>query len=86
MASYRIEWKPSALKELRKLPNDAIVRIVLAVERLKENPLPHGSQKLSGGHSSYRIRTGDYRVIYTVSDALLVVEIVKIGHRKDVYK
>ena len=86
MASYRIEWKPSSLKELRKLPNDAIGRIVVAVEALKDNPFPHGSRKLSGGRSSYRIRVGDYRVICTVSDALLVIEIVKAGHRKDVYK
>lgn len=86
MASYRIEWKPSALKELRKLPNDAIGRIVVAVEALKENPFPHGSRKLAGGRSSYRIREGDYRVIYTVAAELLVIEIVKVGHRKDVYK
>jgi mRNA interferase RelE/StbE len=86
MASYRIEWKPSALKELRKLPNNVIGRIVVAVEALKENPFPHGSRKLSGGRSSYRMREGDYRIIYTVAAELLVVEIVKVGHRKDVYK
>ena len=86
MASYRIEWKPSALKELRKLPNQAIGRVVVAVEAFKENPFSHGSRKLAGGRPAYRIREGDYRVIYTVSDALLIIEIVKVGHRKDVYK
>ena len=86
MASYRIEWKPSALKELRKLPEDAIRRIVLSVEALSENPFPDGCRKLSGGRSSFRIREGDYRVIYTVFGALLIIEIVKVGHRKDVYK
>jgi mRNA interferase RelE/StbE len=86
MASYRIEWKSSALKELRKLPADAIGRIVIAVEALKQTPFPHGAKKLSGGRLSYRIREGDYRVIYTVAAELLVIEIVKVGHRKDVYK
>jgi mRNA interferase RelE/StbE len=86
MASCRIEWKASALKELRTLPHHAIRRILLAVDALKENPFPHGSQKLAGGHSSYRIREGDYRVIYTFVAELLVIQIVKVGHRKDVYK
>jgi mRNA interferase RelE/StbE len=86
MASYRIDWKPSALKELRKLPSEAIGRIVSAVKALEENPLPSGSRKLVGGRSSYRIREGDYRVIYTVTADILVIEIVKVGHRKDVYK
>lgn len=66
--------------------NDAIGRIVVAVEALKETPFPHGSRKLAGGRSSYRIREGDYRVIYTVAAELLVIEIVKVGQRKDVYK
>jgi mRNA interferase RelE/StbE len=86
MASYRIEWKSSALKEIRKLPHDALSRIIDAVEGLKENPFPHGSQKLAAGQASYRIRVGDYRVIYAVEAELLVIEIVKVGHRKDVYK
>lgn len=86
MVSYRIEWKPSALKELRKLPADTIGRIVVAVEGLKQNPFPHGSRKISGSRASWRIREGDYRVVYTVASALLVVEIVKVGHRKDIYK
>lgn len=86
MASYRIEWKSSALKELRKLPSDAIGRIVIAVKALEENPFPHGSRKLVGGRSSYRIREGDYRVIYTIAAEVLLIEIIKVGHRKDVYK
>ena len=86
MASYRIEWKPSALKELRKLPESSVIRIVAAVEALKEKPFPHGSKKLTGGRSSYRLREGVYRVIYTVLMELLVIEIVKVGHRKDIYR
>jgi len=86
MASYRIEWKRSALKELRRLPNELIRRVVNSVEDLSTNPFPHGFRKLYGGRSSYRIRLGDYRVIYSVWESLLLIEIVKVGHRKDVYK
>ena len=83
MASYRIEWKPSALKELHSIPQHSVIRIVATVE---ENPFPPGSRKLTGGRSSYRIREGVYRVIYTIKADLLLIEIVKVGHRKDVYK
>ena len=86
MASYRIEWKSSAVKELRNIPQASVVRILAAVESLKENPFPHGSKKLTGGRSSYRIREGVYRIIYSVHSDVLLIEIVKVGHRKDVYK
>jgi len=85
MASYRIEWKRSAEKELRKLPAQAIARIVQAVGRLAENPRPPGSIKLVGS-DAYRIRVGDYRVIYIIFSDRLVIEIVKVGPRKDVYR
>jgi mRNA interferase RelE/StbE len=86
MASYRIEWKRSAEKELQKLPKEAIDPIVAAVESLKQNPFPHGSRKLAGSKASYRIREGVYRIVYTVAAELLVIEIVRVGHRKDVYR
>jgi mRNA interferase RelE/StbE len=85
MASYRVEWKASAVKDLRKLPQESVARILAAVEALKEDPFPHGSKKLVGSRSSYRIREGVYRVLYTVAQELLIIEIVKVGHRKDVY-
>ncbi len=85
MASYRIEWKHSAEKELRKLPAQAIARIVQAVGRLADNPHPPGSIKLAGSEA-YRLRVGDYRVIYTVYSDMLVIEVVKVGPRKDVYR
>jgi mRNA interferase RelE/StbE len=62
------------------------LRILAAVEGLKENPFPQGSKKLVGGRSSYRIHEGVYRVVYTVAQEVLVIEVVKVGHRKDVYK
>jgi mRNA interferase RelE/StbE len=86
MTSYTIEWKTSARKELRKLPPQIIKRIVTAVTELAADPRPMGSRKLVGSQHTYRIRIGDYRVIYTVVDDKLIVEIVRVAHRKDVYR
>jgi mRNA interferase RelE/StbE len=85
MASYKIEWKKSAAKDLKNLPSDLITRIVRVVEQLADNPFPHGVKKLAGAEHSYRIREGAYRILYTVGKGTLTIEIVKIGHRKDVY-
>ncbi len=68
MASYKVEWKRSAVKELRDLPKSAVERILKAVERLAANPYATGARKLVGSEHTYRIREGDYRVIYTVTD------------------
>jgi mRNA interferase RelE/StbE len=86
MASYKIEWKRSAVKELRLLPDDAIEKIIGAVEQLAENPLPSKVRKLVGSEYTYRIRTGDYRVVYTITSSTLTIDIVRVGHRKDVYE
>ena len=86
MASYQIEWKRSALKELKKTPKETVIRIVQAIELLAFDPFPTGTRKLSGAESSYRIRVGDYRVIYSVHEEQLLIEIVRVGHRKDVYR
>lgn len=85
MASYKVEWKRSAVKELRDLPKDAVERILKAVEQLTGNPYPIGVRKLVGAEHTYRIREGNYRVLYTVTASSMVVEIVRVGHRKDVY-
>lgn len=86
MASYTIEWKASARKELRKLPPPVIKRVVTAVTELASEPYPMGSRKLVGSQRTYHIRTGDYRVIYTVLDDKLIIEVVRVAHRKDVYR
>jgi mRNA interferase RelE/StbE len=86
VASYRIEWKRSASKELQSLPHEAIHRILNVVERLTDNPLPHGAIKLTGSEQTYRIRVGDYRIVYSFYEAILVVEIVRVAHRRDVYR
>jgi mRNA interferase RelE/StbE len=85
MALYSIEWKRSAAKDFKDLPKDVISRILDAVEQLAADPSPHGAKKLLGSEHTYRIRQGSYRIVYTVSKATLVVEITRIGHRKDVY-
>ncbi len=86
MAIYRIDWKPSALKELRNIDQQFIPRIIEAVEALAENPLPDGVRKIQGGNHSYRIRIGDYRIIYQLYEKYLIIEIIRIRHRKDVYR
>ncbi len=86
MASFQIEWKQSALKELQKLPRQIIPRIVAAVGDLSQNPYPHGVRKLVGSERSHRIRVGEYRVIYEVFENKLVIEIIRVRHRKDAYR
>lgn len=86
MASYSIEWKSSAAKELKKLPMPVIGRILHAVEALATSPWPDGARKLTDTKSTYRIRVGDYRVIYNVFDRRLVIEIIKVRDRKEAYK
>ena len=85
MASFQIEWKNSALKELEKLPRQIIARVVAAVDDLSANPYPRGVRKLVSSERAYRIRIGDYRVIYHVFEKRLIVEIVRVRHRKDIY-
>jgi mRNA interferase RelE/StbE len=86
MDTYQIEWKRSAIKELEKLPRPMISKIVSAVGNLSSNPYPQGVRKLVGSEDTYRIRIGDYRVLYNIIDNRLIIEIIRVGHRKDVYK
>lgn len=86
MASYKVAWKQSARKELRKLEREAILRILKAVEALAADPYPPGARKLTGSEHTYRIRTGDYRIVYNVLSSTLVIEIIRVGHRKNIYK
>ncbi len=86
MASYQIQIKASASKELGKLSQQIIPRIVAAIKKLAEDPYPQGVKKLTGFDRTYRIRVGDYRVIYNVYESKLVIEIVRVRLRKDVYR
>lgn len=85
MASYKLLIKPSAAKELEALPKKDRQRIVTRIRNLSDEPRPAGCEKLSG-HDLYRVRQGNYRVLYTVQDADLVVVIITIGHRREVYR
>lgn len=85
MRKYTVVITKSAEKELAKLPVQIILRIRDAVNELADEPRPPTCKKLKGFKDLYRIRIGDYRVIYSVQDSVLTVEILKIGDRKDIY-
>jgi mRNA interferase RelE/StbE len=85
MAKYKIEIKRSASKELNSLPNKEIKKIINSINQLIENPRPINSKKLSA-NERYRLRVGDYRILYEIEDLILVVYIIKIAHRKDIYR
>lgn len=84
--TYRIEVAPGAIRQLRKLEPSARRRVQAAIELLAEQPRPSGAKKLVGGDSEWRVRTGDYRVVYEVRDDVLLVLVVAIGHRRDIYQ
>ena len=84
--TYRIEWRPAAVKALESLPRDVARRITLRVGHLADDPRPNGSEKLAGGQDEHRVRVGDYRVIYGVHDAVLLVLVLRTGHRREVYR
>jgi mRNA interferase RelE/StbE len=85
MAKYNITIKKSAAKELGDIPKKDLRRIVKHMQSLTANPRPHGSQRLSNSEQ-YRIRQGDYRVVYSVDDKECLVDVVKIGHRREIYR
>ncbi len=86
MGSYEIEISRTAEKQLKKLPTDDQLRVVRAVLALAEEPHPRGSRRLSGYDDVFRVRVGRYRVLYSVFESRLVIIILKVGHRKDVYR
>lgn len=86
MATYNIQWKASAKKELKKLNRSDIPKIISAVELLSHTPFPANSKKYLGTNHTYRIRIQDYRVIYSVLSGILTIEVIKVAHRKNVYR
>ena len=86
MGKYKVLIKPSAVKEIEAIPQKKIrQQIVRRIQHLAEDPRPPGSKKLSG-RDRYRIRQGVYRIVYAVENDKLVVYVIKVGHRKDVYR
>ncbi|MDQ6784463.1 MAG: type II toxin-antitoxin system RelE/ParE family toxin [Actinomycetota bacterium] len=84
MSRYRIEVRPAAARALRRLDPDVRPRIQAAIALLAEDPRPPSSRRLRG-REGYRVRVGAYRVLYTVADDVLLVVVVSLGHRRDVY-
>lgn len=86
MANYKIEISSSAEKTLKKIPKKDILKVVQTIQQLAIDPHPQGSRKLQGEENVYRVRQGNYRVIYEVQNKKLLILVLKIGHRKDIYK
>ena len=85
MESYRIVIKKSAAKEIERIAKNDRIRIIEKIKSLSQDPHPTGSKKLSG-QEKYRMRQGNYRILYQVIDDELIINVVKVGHRQDVYK
>ena len=86
MDSYQVKFTKSAEKDLRRIDTLYLPKIMEVVESLSFEPHPHGSKKLAGSEFTYRVRVGSYRIIYEIEGGRLVILIVRIRHRKDVYK
>lgn len=84
--TYRIEVAPAAARQLRKLDPPARRRVQGAIELLAENPRPRSAKKLVGGEGEWRVRTGNYRVVHEINDDVLLVLVVAVGHRRDIYE
>jgi mRNA interferase RelE/StbE len=85
MAEYKIYFKRSAVKDLDAISQKDLQRIINRIDLLKENPRQPGCEKLSG-QGRYRVRQGNYRIVYSIQDDVLTIWVVKIGHRRDVYR
>lgn len=83
---YQIEFAPLAARQFKILPQGFQARVKKRIDSLSDNPRPAGVQKLEGIEDLYRIRVGDYRVIYQIQDKALLILVVKIGHRREVYR
>jgi mRNA interferase RelE/StbE len=85
VAKYELEVRPSVSKDVKGIPAEDLGRILTKIEALREDPRPSGCTKLSG-QEHYRIRQGHYRIVYEIHDARLIVVVVRVGHRRDVYR
>ena len=83
---YRIEFSPAAERQFKKIPREVQIRLKHRIDSLTENPFPRGVKKLSAEENLYRLRMGDYRIVYQVQGKALLILILKLGHRKNVYR
>lgn len=86
MTTYRILLELSAERDLGRLSPDVHDRVIAAIQGLAGNPRPHGCRKLAGTDNDWRIRVGDYRVIYEIADAIRIVRVNRVRHRREVYR
>jgi mRNA interferase RelE/StbE len=84
MAKYKITFKKSVAKDLRTIPNQDVKKILNKIEAISENPRAEGCIKLSG-QENYRVRQGLYRIVYEIRDEVLIVNVIKVAHRSNVY-
>jgi len=85
MGNYKVTFKKSVLKDLKSVPKSDVIKIISKIDSLAEDPRRVGAIKLSGDEL-YRIRQGLYRILYEIKDRELIVQVIKVGHRSDVYK
>jgi len=84
--SYRVIVKPSAEREVNRLPLAVATRVVAAMTALGDDPRPPGVKKMQGAENLWRVRVGDYRIVYEIHDREIVIVVLRIAHRKDVYR
>ncbi len=85
MVLYDIKWRKSDQKELYKIDKQSIPKILIAIEKLAKAPAPKNSKKLRGRQYTYRIRVGIYCIIYSIENDILLIEVIKVGHRNGIY-
>ena len=85
MAEYEVLFKESVYKDLKKIPKADLRKILSRIKKLSDNPRPAGCEKLTG-QERYRLRQGRYRIVYSIQDDKLTIWVVKVGHRKDIYR
>lgn len=86
MVHYTVEVTPAAGRQIRKLDRNTQKRILARIEKLEEDPRPHDASKLQSPEDLYRVRVGDYRIVYQVEDDRLIILIVRVGNRREVYR
>lgn len=84
--SYRIEFRPVALRQMRRIPKPYKGRLLTAIAALADTPRPPGSVRLQGPEGFHRVRIGDYRIIYLIEERVLLICVVRVAHRKDAYR
>ena len=84
--SYTVQLAPAAKRQLRKLDRSIQERVVRRLDKLEKDPRPPGVEKMEGDESTYRIRLGEYRIVYEIRDKVLVVLVLKVGHRREIYR